>query len=97
MRRFGMAIACDVLLGPAATRQVGQVTEFEMATWRFYQGLRNEWRWYHLDERNLVLTASDRGFAELDACMENAERAGFNRSRSFQVHARATPKDRTTR
>ena len=66
---------------------------FHMAIWRFYQGLKNEWRWYQLEERGLVLTASDRGFAELDACMANAERAGFTRSGSFQVHARAPTND----
>ena len=51
-----------------------------MATRRFYQGLKAEWHWYHLDDQGLVVAASDRGFAELDACMGNAERAGFNRS-----------------
>ena len=58
-----------------------------MPTWRFYQGLRDEWRWYHLDDQGQVIGASDQAFAELPACMSNAEEAGFDR-RSFQVHAR---------
>ena len=60
-----------------------------MPNWRFYQGVRNEWRWYKLDSGGQVLAASDRGFAELPACMKNAEAAGFDTRGSFQVHARA--------
>jgi hypothetical protein len=48
-----------------------------MATWRFYQGLRTEWRWYRLDAAGNVCGESDRGFAELRACMANAETSGF--------------------
>ena len=58
-----------------------------MASWRFYQGLRSEWRWYHFDDRGNVIAESDQGFAELKACMANAEAAGFA-SDAYQVHAR---------
>jgi hypothetical protein len=57
-------------------------------TWRFYQGLRNEWRWYKLGDTGAVIAGSDRPCAELHACMANAEHAGFDRHSSFQVHAR---------
>jgi hypothetical protein len=57
-------------------------------TWRFYQGLRNEWRWYKLGDTGVVIAGSDRPCAELQACMANAEHAGFDRHSSFQVHAR---------
>ena len=58
-----------------------------MATWRFYQGLRAEWRWYQLDERGTIIAESDQGFEELRSCMANAEAAGFAGS-TYQVHAR---------
>lgn len=58
-----------------------------MATWRFYQGLRAEWRWYRLDEGGNVIAESDQGFAELRGCMANAESAGFT-GHAYQVHAR---------
>ena len=58
-----------------------------MATWRFYQGLRTEWRWYRLNEVGNVLAESDRGFAELRACMANAEMAGF-KGDAYQVQVR---------
>ena len=57
-------------------------------TWRFYQGLRNEWRWYKLGDTGAVIAGSDRPCAELPACMANAERVGFAHS-NYQVHARA--------
>jgi len=58
-----------------------------MASWRFYQGLRAEWRWYQLDETGNVIAESDQGFAELQGCMANAETAGFSGG-AFQVYAR---------
>ena len=58
-----------------------------MNIWRFYQGLRTEWRWYCLDSDGRVLRESDRGFEELRACMSNAEIAGFT-GQAYQVHAR---------
>ena len=58
-----------------------------MATWRFYQGLRTEWRWYRLDDAGSVIAQSDQAFAELRACMDNAETAGFSGG-AYQVHAR---------
>ncbi|MGZ5125829.1 MAG: hypothetical protein ACXWC1_23855 [Burkholderiales bacterium] len=58
-----------------------------MTRWRFFQGLRDEWRWYRLDASNDVISASDQGFRELPACMKNAGAAGFTHS-SYQVHAR---------
>ena len=58
-----------------------------MRRWRFYQGLRTEWRWYCLDDRGNVLAESDQGFAELRGCMANAESAGFT-GRAYQVYAR---------
>ena len=58
-----------------------------MRRWRFYQGLRTEWRWYCLDEAGNVLAESDQGFAELRGCMANAESAGFT-GRAYQVYAR---------
>ena len=60
-----------------------------MATWRFYQGLRGEWRWYELDGVGDVMAASDQSFEELPACMENAASVGF-RSGNYQVHARSS-------
>ena len=59
-----------------------------MGTWHFYLGLKDEWRWYRVDSRGTVLAESDRGFAELQACMANAERAGFS-GRVFRVHTRS--------
>ena len=59
-----------------------------MAGWRFYQGLRGEWRWYALDRSGLVVNSSDQGFAELPACMLNAATAGFGGG-AYQVLARA--------
>ena len=58
-----------------------------MATWRFYQGLRTEWRWYELDHSGDVKAESDQGFAELRACMDNAAAAGFTGT-SYQVQVR---------
>jgi len=58
-----------------------------MAAWRFYQGLRTEWRWYRLDEAGNVCSESDLGFAELRACMGNAEMAGFTGD-AYQVQVR---------
>lgn len=63
-----------------------------MAAWRFYQGLRAEWRWYHFDDAGRVIAESDQGFAELRACMANAETAGFTGD-TYQVHARHGGKD----
>ena len=59
-----------------------------MGTWHFYLGLKDEWRWYRVDSRGTVLAESDRGFAELHACMANAECAGFT-GRVFRVHTRS--------
>jgi hypothetical protein len=59
-----------------------------MATWRFYQGLRTEWRWYRFDNKGGVIAQSDQGFAELRGCMANAESAGFT-GEAYQVHTRA--------
>lgn len=58
-----------------------------MASWRFFQGLRSEWRWYRLNESGEVLAESDQGFAELQGCMENAETAGFSGG-AYQVYTR---------
>jgi hypothetical protein len=58
-----------------------------MASWRFYQGMRNEWRWYWMDDVGDVVGASDQAFAELTACMANAQESGFDQ-REFQVHTR---------
>ena len=58
-----------------------------MATWRFYQGLRTEWRWYHFDKKGAVIAESDQGFAELRGCMANTEAAGFT-GEAYQVHTR---------
>ena len=59
-----------------------------MNKWRFFQGLRNEWRWYQFGEAGSVISASNQAFSELPACMANAERVGFAHS-NYQVHARA--------
>jgi hypothetical protein len=59
-----------------------------MGTWHFYLGLKDEWRWYRVDRRGTVLDESDRGFAELHACMANAECAGFT-GQVFRVHTRS--------
>ena len=58
-----------------------------MTNWRFYQGLRGEWRWYQLDDAGEIVSQCDQGFAELRACMANAEAVGFA-GNSFHVHAR---------
>jgi hypothetical protein len=58
-----------------------------MTNWRFYQGLRGEWRWYQLDDAGEITTQCDQGFAELRACMANAEAVGFA-GNSFHVYAR---------
>jgi hypothetical protein len=58
-----------------------------MTSWRFYQGLRGEWRWYQLNDAGEITSECDQGFAELPACMANAEAAGFN-DHTFHVHAR---------
>ena len=58
-----------------------------MASWRFYEGLRSEWRWYRFDGGGNVIAESDQGFAELKACMENAEVSGFTGD-AYQVHTR---------
>ena len=63
-----------------------------MATWRFYQGLRNEWRWYRFDDHGGVITQSDQGFAELRGCMANAESAGF-KGDAYQVTTRQCTED----
>lgn len=59
-----------------------------MDKWRFYQGLRSEWRWYHFDESGQVIAASDQGFEELPACMANAAAHGFDQSHSYAVQLR---------
>jgi hypothetical protein len=61
----------------------------EMIKWRFFQGLRAEWHWYHFGKTGEVVASSDISFSELSACMANAERAGFDRS-NYQVHTRST-------
>ena len=58
-----------------------------MHSWRFYQGMRNEWRWYRINEMGEVLAASDQAFAELAGCMANAQEAGFDQH-GYQVLAR---------
>ena len=58
-----------------------------MASWRFFQGLRSEWRWYRLDGEGNVVAESDQGFSELPGCMANAEIAGFD-GHTFQVYTR---------
>ena len=58
-----------------------------MSKWRFYQGVRAEWRWYHLDQAGEVIGESDRAFAELSGAMANAEASGFDGD-AYQVHAR---------
>ncbi|HZN22852.1 MAG TPA: hypothetical protein VFB75_01415 [Burkholderiales bacterium] len=58
-----------------------------MARWRFYQGLRTEWRWYHVDDHGSVIAESDQGFAELQGCMANAEASGFG-GEAFHVYTR---------
>src|SRR5688572_28519023 len=59
-----------------------------MASWRFYQGLRSEWRWYRFNDAVEVIAESDQGFAELPACMANATAvAGFS-GETYQVHTR---------
>ena len=58
-----------------------------MTNWRFYQGLRGEWRWYQLDNAGEITSQCDQGFAELRACMANAEAVGFA-GNSFHVHSR---------
>ena len=60
----------------------------EMYKWRFFQGILGEWRWYKLSSNGEVVTSSDGSFAELPACMSNAELAGFD-GHSCQVHARS--------
>lgn len=66
-----------------------------MAAWRFYQGLRGEWRWYALDEAGQVINSSDQGFLELSACMLNAGYTGFAGG-PYQVHARAPTREPAT-
>jgi hypothetical protein len=61
-----------------------------MARWRFYQGLRTEWRWYEFDEAGQVVAESDQGFAELLGCMANAEESAGFTGDAYQVHARQT-------
>ncbi|MGZ5153224.1 MAG: hypothetical protein ACXWIT_12390 [Burkholderiales bacterium] len=58
-----------------------------MTTWRFFQGLRKEWRRYRFDSVAQVIASSDKAFAELRACMKNAEYARFRRW-NYQVHVR---------
>ena len=62
--------------------------EWQLDKWRFYQGLRNEWRWYHLGDAGQVVAASDQAFEELTACMANAAEYGFERHHSYAVHTR---------
>jgi hypothetical protein len=71
---------------PCAEELSGE-ERIRMAAWRFFQGLRNEWRWYRFDEGGVVIGESDQGFAELRGCMANAESAGF-KGDAYQVHAR---------
>jgi hypothetical protein len=59
----------------------------QLDKWRFYQGVRNEWRWYHFDENGDVAAGCDQGFDELAACMDNAAEHGFDRH-SYQVLTR---------
>jgi hypothetical protein len=59
-----------------------------VAGWRFFQGLRSEWRWYALDESGRVVNSSDQAFGELAACMLNAAQSGFTGG-AYQVHARS--------
>ena len=59
-----------------------------MDKWRFYQGLRSEWRWYHFDDAGQVVAASDQAFEELSGCMANASEYGFENNHSYAVHAR---------
>lgn len=67
-----------------------------MTRWRFYQGLRTEWRWYRFDEAGKLVAESDQGFAELRACMANAETAGFT-GEAYQVLARESGNGTSTR
>ena len=56
--------------------------------WHFYQGVRDEWRWYRVDSCGRVMQHAERAFSDLAACMANAERCGFAPN-AFHVHARA--------
>lgn len=49
-----------------------------MATWRFFQGVRSEWRWYRIARSGSVLAESERPYTTLRACMDDAARAGFD-------------------
>jgi hypothetical protein len=64
-----------------------------MNRWRFYQGLRNEWRWYELGENGRVLRASDHAFDELAGCMQNASAHGFD-GHTCHVHMRGAAQPR---
>lgn len=63
-----------------------------MTLWRFYQGVRGEWRWYAFDQCGRLHTSADRGFEQLSACMENAATAGFAGG-SYQVTTRLPEHD----
>jgi hypothetical protein len=73
------------LLKPRVSRQRKR-TDF--MAWHFYQGVRDEWRWYRVDSCGGVTQHAERAFPDLAACMTNAEHFGFSPN-AFHVHARA--------
>ena len=57
-----------------------------MTHWHFFQGVRGEWRWYHVDPRGRVLSEGELDFADMAECMADARLAGFD-DHAFAVHA----------
>ncbi|HEX2828678.1 MAG TPA: hypothetical protein VHP37_20150 [Burkholderiales bacterium] len=59
-----------------------------MADWHFFQGVRDEWRWYCVDDLGGVVREGVHDHAELARCMDDARNYGF-RDSEFSVHARS--------
>jgi hypothetical protein len=83
----------DVAPSAASNPSNPVVTRTSLSTWRFYEGMNGEWRWYRLDSRGDVSGASDHSFGNLLSCMLNAEAHGFQAKKNYIVYARSLHTD----
>lgn len=45
--------------------------------WRFHLNAQREWRWQQLSHGGDILRGSTRGFCSLEACVSDAQTAGY--------------------
>jgi hypothetical protein len=90
----GFPLQRPVAVGSEAPPLVRDIaSRSSLSTFRFYEGMNGEWRWYRLDSRGDVSKAGDHSFSSLLSCMLNAEAHGFLARKNYVVYARALQKE----